>query len=195
MQSGSRCGNSTHHAGIDSLITIFIFRRCITLDIMRQRCHSNAIDDLEKITFVIEPHGASARSCIVYDFTPKFAVIKINLIADAYFTRRIDYNVPDIFLSVQLAQQKNFNFRIRLFFLPIEPCLKHTRLIDCETITFLKIICDFIELSFFNSFVNAVHHHETRVIAWICRLLPYQVTRKRIFEIGELHCSYPFYNF
>ena len=195
MQPRRGRGDAAGRAGIDRLITILIFRRCITLDIMRQRRHSNAIDDLEKITFVIEPHGASARSCIVYDFAPQFAVIKINLIADAYFTRRIDYNVPDIFFSVQFTQQKDFNFRIRLFFLPIEPCLKHTRLIDCETITLLKIICDFIELSFFNSFVNAVHHHETRVIAWICRLLPYQVTRKRIFEIGELHCSYPFYNF
>ena len=169
----------SHHGallrGEDRLVALGVLR----FDLRAPICGSGVSPKLEKrrlelvvIAVEQEAQRAAARSGVVDHLGHQQVVVaEVELVADADLTRRIDQHVPQTQFAVQLAQQEDFDLGAGLLLVAVQTGRKDLRVVEDEQVALVEIVDDILEDTMLDRALGTVHHHQTRLVAVLGRVL------------------------
>ena len=129
---------------------------------------------LEFVVIAVEQEAqrAAARSGVVDHLGHHQVVIaEIELVADTDLARRIDQHVPQTQFAVQLAQQEDFDLGAGLLLVAVQTGRKDLRVVEDEQVALVEIVDDILEDTMLDRALGTVHHHQTRLVAVLDRVL------------------------
>ena len=136
-----RC-NSTFVLGINRLVALLIFFFRLALDVLGQWCFAQCLEHLAEgivITIKEETDGAAAGSGIIYYLCYQLVIItKIQLVAYANLTRRVNYYIPKAVSLVQLAKEEYFYLGTCLLLTALEARREYLGVVDYHHILVIE---------------------------------------------------------
>ena len=134
----------------------------------------NGVDEKRYQYLLVE--RAAARSRIVNHLGHhRLIVAEIKLVADAYFSRRFDKNVPQLIVCVKFTKQKHFDAGAGLFFVTIKKRREDLGVIKDHNISLIEILKNFFKLAVFNLAGIAMENHHACLVAVRHRILGYEI--------------------
>ena len=169
--------HSTFVLGIYRLVAFFIFFFRLALDVFRQWCFAQYIQHVPELllrTIKKETDGTATRCSIIYYFCYQLVIItKVQLVANAYLTRRIYDHIPQVVGLIQFAQQEHFYFGPGLFLTAIQAGRKNLGIVHHHYIFIVEIAQNIFEHFVLYFAAIAMHHHQTALFTFFGRMLCY----------------------
>ena len=169
----------SHHGpllrGEDRLVAFAVLR----FDLLAHPARKGRLAQFEerRLEFVViaveqEAQRAAARSGVVDHLGHHQVVVaEVELVADADFAGRIDQHVPQAQFAVQLAQQEDFDLGAGLLLVAVQTGRKDLRVVEDEQVALVEIVDDILENTMLDRALGTVHHHQTRLVAVLGRVL------------------------
>ena len=175
MHAGRRGSHGALLLGEDGLVTLGVLGFDLLAYPLRQRRFAQREERmLELLVGAVEQEAqrAAARSGVVDHLGHHQVVIaEIELVADADLARRIDQHVPQTQFAVQLAQQEDFDLGAGLLLVAVQTGRKDLRVVEDEQVALVEIVDDILENTMLDRALGTVHHHQTRLVAVLGRVL------------------------
>ena len=128
------------------------------------------------------PRSCRRKGSGVVDYLGSHDVVlaEVELVADAYLARRVDQDVPQSELAVQLAQQEYLDVGSGLLLVAVQTCRKDLRVVEYEHVLLVEILDNVLEDAVFDLSRLAVDDHKTRVVAVLGGVLCDHILRELI---------------
>ncbi|OPZ52055.1 MAG: hypothetical protein BWY89_01999 [Bacteroidetes bacterium ADurb.BinA012] len=187
MKPGRRCSNRSFMLCKNGLVPLIILRLNRPVDELGKRSLAERIKSLLELLIgsVKEKTKCSAPRCgIVYHFRHQHVILpEIKLIANPDLPCRVNQNIPEPLLTVQLAKQEHLYLSPCLLLVPIKPRRKNPGVVEYKHIMLPEIFHDVFKHLMFNLSGIHVHYHQPRLIPVFRGIKGNQFLRKGVLEL------------
>ena len=191
VHSGRRCGHGAFVLGEYGLVALGILGLDLLAHPSRQGRLAQTVERrLELVVRAVEEEAqrTAARGGVVDHLGAHHVVVaEVELVPYSYLSGRINQNVPQTQLAVELAQQEDLDLGARLLLVSVEACGEYLRVVEDEDILLLEIVDYILENSMFDLARGSVYHHQTRLVAVFGGVFGQHVGREIVSVLRQLH--------
>jgi len=170
-----------------TLVCFLVGIRRFTLYVLRKRHLSDALDYFMQIAIVGETNCTTTGRGVIDDFAVEAIVVEVDLVSDANLASRLNQDIPNALLGLQLTEEHDLDLRIGLFLLTEQTGWEHLCVVHNDHITLVHVLQDVLELLVFDITRLAIENHHFGGFAWVSWILGDRVFRNRELELRELH--------
>ena len=191
VQTGGRSRDSTALRSKHRLISIFVFRLDIPLQIRRDGRLPDFVDLVVEFfvgTLKDKPDCPTPRGCIVDNLSNE-TIFEIQLVANADLAGRVYDHVPQAALRVQFTQQEHLDARAGLLLVAKETGGEDFRVVHDHHVAFAEVFSNIGEHFVLNGSGSPIEDHESRRITGLGGIFGNEILWVVVFELGKLHAA------
>ena len=179
MQAGGRGGGGALLAVVDGLVALLVLE--FLVDVGRQRRLAEAVENLLEDAVIVELDDAAAEVCVFGDGARELRA-EADDVAGLGFLAGLDERLPVV--SVEAAQEEDFDFAARLVAVADEAGRHDARVVEDQGVAGLEVFLEVVEVAVLDGLLYGVEDHETRGVARLDRHLGDALFWQVVIKIG-----------